>query len=254
MNQSSNILQCLAVDDEPHALKILNLYIEKTPFLELKKATTSPWEALEILLSEPVDILFLDIQMDGLTGLQLLEIIGKKCPVILTTAYSEFALDGYDYQVEDYLLKPYSFDRFLKAVTKVQQKQISIPSFISKEEQVQQNIPDHIFLKGDAKNKFHRLLINDILYIEGLKNYVQFFCKEEKIITLQNLKTLEENLPSNQFIRIHKSYIININQIDLIDGNSLVIQNKSLPIGSSYRKSFFLTIQRNSSLNSGNDK
>mgnify|MGYP003669530893 CR=1 FL=1 len=116
---SDKLLKCLAIDDEPHALKLISAYIEKTPFLTLEKATSSVWEALEMLKSGVPDILFLDIQMDELTGLQLLDIAGKTCPVILTTAYSDYALKGYEYQVSDYLLKPFSFDRFLKAVTKV---------------------------------------------------------------------------------------------------------------------------------------
>lgn len=239
MSKGVEVLKCLAVDDEPHALKLLKLYIEKTPFLELTFSTTSPWEALEILKEGKVDLAFLDIQMEELTGLQLLGLAGKTCPIILTTAYSEYALDGYEYQVTDYLLKPFSFDRFLKAVdqvyanTKVATEQTTSapPSKV-----------DHLFIKGDAKNKYHRLAIQDIFYIEGLRNYVQFVCKNQKITTLQNMKSLEASLPSTNFMRIHKSFIVNIDQLHEVDGNSILINGQRIPIGQTYRSAFFKRI------------
>lgn len=241
MNESGPILQCLAVDDEPHALKLIEFYIQKTPFLELALATTSPWEALEFLQAGKADLAFLDIQMEELTGLQLLGIADQSCPVILTTAYSEYALESYEYQVVDYLLKPFSFDRFLKAVSKVRRKPAQTTSSQKPSDEATK---DHIFIKGDAKNKYHRIRFDDILYVEGLRNYVQFVCKKEKVISLQNMKTLEQELPAHQFIRIHKSYIINLDQVQQVDGHALSIQEKTLPIGQSYRQVFFNLIKK----------
>jgi DNA-binding LytR/AlgR family response regulator len=235
---SSSKLTCIAVDDEPHAIKILSLYIQKIPQLELLASTNSPWEAIQLAQNLQPDILFLDIQMDELTGLQVLDILGHSFKVILTTAYAEYALQGFDYQVSDYLLKPFSFDRFQKAVQKIEQElsQADVPPTSS--------TMTHILIKGDAKNKFHRLALVDILYVEGLKNYVQFVGTKEKVITLQNLKHLEQLLPNNQFFRIHKSYIINLAHINKIDGNMAYIDDKAIPIGNSYRKSFFERIQK----------
>lgn len=243
---SGKILKCLAVDDEPHALKMIEAYVSKVPFLTLEKATSSVWEALELLKENSIDLLFLDIQMDDLTGLQLLDIAGKTCPVILTTAYSEYALKGYEYQVVDYLLKPFSFDRFLKAVSNVREN-YEKPHAQVEEEKVVENKKvssvDSIFVKGDAKNKFHQLRFEDICFIEGLKNYVLFNCLTNKIITLQNLKDLTEKLPSDRFMRVHKSYIVNLQYIDQVDGHSILIKEKRIPIGSSYRSDFYKLIK-----------
>ncbi len=233
----SKVLQCLAVDDESHALKLLGMYVEKTPFLELALATTSPWEALQFLQEGKADLAFLDIQMEELTGLQLLSIAGTTCPIILTTAYSEYALQSYEYQVADYLLKPFSYDRFLKAVTKIQSQQASsslpIPTATA----------DYLFVKGDAKHKFHRIRFEDIYFIEGLRNYVQFACKEGKVTTLQNMKSLEASLPSRNFVRIHKSFIVNLDCIRLVEGNSVMVGEQRLPIGQSFRQRFFKMIK-----------
>ncbi len=238
------ILKAIAVDDEPHALELLEVYVDKVPFLELHKTTTSPWEALKIIQEEDIDLLFLDIQMDELTGLQLLDISNKKCPVIITSAYQEYALDGYQYQVSDYLLKPYSFDRFLKAVNKVRSEALDKNNPVTKTNAAtNQTKASHIFVKGDAKNKFHQIKLADILYIEGLKNYVQFFCHKERIITLQNMKYLEENLPTNQFIRIHRSYIVNLDSIEKVEGHTIYINGQLLPIGQSYREGFYSVLQ-----------
>lgn len=236
-------LRCLAVDDEPHALKLLEMYIGQTPFLTLAKATTSPMEALEWLRSEPTDLLFLDIQMEGLNGLQLLNITGKTCPVILTTAYTEYAIAGYEYQVADYLLKPYSFERFLIAVNQVYEahpdntlKPVSV--------EVASETKDHIFVKGDAKNKYHRLALSDICYVEGLRNYVRFQCVDAKVITLQNLKTLEDELPGDKFIRVHKSYLINMDHLEQVDGNNLQVNGTQIPLGSIYRAAFLERVRQ----------
>ncbi len=240
MNEQT--LRCIALDDEPHALKILSAYIEKTPFLSLEKATTSVWEVLDMLKQQNPDILFLDIQMEELTGLQLLDIVKPSCSVILTTAYSEYALKGYEYQVLDYLLKPFSFDRFLKAVSQVE-RNAEINSKKHQTETPSTIHSDAIFVKGDAKNKYHQIRLDDIMYIEGLKNYVMFICSGQKIITLQNLKDLQALLPVEDFYRIHKSFIINLKYIQQIEGHSVLINGKRLSIGASYRTDFYNKIK-----------
>lgn len=234
------ILKCLAVDDEPHALELLEAFIQKVPFLTLHAKTTAPWDALKILKEESIDLLFLDIQMDELSGIQFLDINTSKVEVIITSAYTEYALDGYAYQVSDYLLKPYSFDRFLKAVSSVQEK-LTKKTTPKVEDTVPKNT--NFFIKGDAKNKFHQVRLQDILYIEGLKNYVQFNCKNEKITTLQNMKTLENELPSTTFFRIHRSFIINIDHVSKIDGNVVYLKEERIPIGQSYRAEFLEMIR-----------
>lgn len=239
----SKLLRCIALDDEPHALKILSAYIEKTPFLELERASTSVWEVLDILKSKSPDLLFLDIQMEELTGLQLLDIAKPDCPVILTTAYSEYALKGYEYQVVDYLLKPFSFDRFLKAVAKVD-RNIYPKKLSDSGSSITDTDIESIFIKGDAKHKYHQLKMDEIIYIEGLKNYVSFVCVGQKVISLQNLKDLMELLPVDRFIRIHKSYIINLRFVQQVEGHSVLLNGKRLAIGASYRTEFYARIKR----------
>lgn len=239
MSTEKNKLKCLLLDDEPHALKLLKMYIGKTPFLEVELSTTSPWEGLKFLQEGKADLAFLDIQMEELNGFQLLGIAGNTCPIILTSAYSEYALEGYEYRVADYLLKPFSYDRFLKAVTNVHNNsQFNDSSSIEKDRNL-----DHLFVKGDAKNKFHRIRYQEICYIEGLRNYVQFVCKDKKVITLQNMKSLETELPIQQFVRVHKSYIINLDAVKEIEGHSIIIDDQRIPIGQSYRDNFFKLIR-----------
>lgn len=236
------VLKCLAVDDEPHALEVLQVYTEKIPFLEMYKTTTSPWEAIKIIQEEDIHLLFLDIHMNELTGLQLLETYNVNCPVIITSAYQQYAIDGYNFDVVDYLLKPFSFERFLKAVNKVK---VRTPQPSQVEIKASKETATHLYIKGDSKNKFHRVKLNDILYIEGLKNYVQFVCQDERIITLQNMKDLEQQLSRQNFTRVHRSYIVNTDKIEKVDGNTVYINNKSIPLGESYRKAFYTLLDMN---------
>lgn len=241
---SEQQFKCLALDDEPHALKILSAYIERTPFLEMELATSSVWDAMDLLKAKKVDLLFLDIQMDDLTGLQLLDIVGPTCPVILTTAYSEYALKGYEYQVMDYLLKPFSFDRFLRAVSQVKQTQDNTKHSPIEPALTKTQKAETIFVKGDAKHKYHQLRFDTIKFVEGLKNYVRFNCTDQKVITLQNLKDVMGELPEDRFIRVHKSYIVNLDFVQQIEGNMLRIDEQSIPIGGSYRAAFFDRIKK----------
>jgi DNA-binding LytR/AlgR family response regulator len=234
------MIRCLVVDDEPLALDILEDYISKIPFLTLVKTTTSAIEGLSLVQSDAIDLVFLDVQMPELTGIQFLKIINGKCDVILTTAYSQYALDGYDLDVVDYLLKPIAFDRFYKAAQKVLQSTGNTNSSAPEVHSVQKN-HDFIFVK--TEHKIQKIYLDDILYIEGLKDYISIFTRSERIITLQNMKKMEESLPSKSFIRVHKSYIIALGKIESIERSRIQIGEKIIPIGDTYREYFFKQIE-----------
>ena len=234
------MIRCLVVDDEPLALDILEDYISKVPFLTLVKTTTSAIEGLSLVQSDAIDLVFLDVQMPELTGIQFLKIINGKCDVILTTAYSQYALDGYELDVVDYLLKPIAFDRFYKAAQKVLQN-TSNASALSPETPSTTTSHDFIFVK--TEHKIQKIYLDDILYIEGLKDYISIFTKTERIITLQNMKKMEESLPAKSFIRVHKSYIIALGKIESIERSRIQIGDKTIPIGDTYREYFFKLIE-----------
>lgn len=234
------MIRCLVVDDEPLALDILEDYISKVPFLTLVKTTTSAIEGLSLVQSDAIDLVFLDVQMPELTGIQFLKIINGKCDVILTTAYSQYALDGYELDVVDYLLKPIAFDRFYKAAQKVLQNTNSGQTS-SSELSLVQNTYDFIFVK--TEHKIQKIYLDDILYIEGLKDYISIFTKVERIITLQNMKKMEESLPVKSFVRVHKSYIIALGKIESIERSRILIGGKTIPIGDTYREYFFKQIE-----------
>ena len=224
-------LQCIIADDEPIARQILENYIQAIPNLEIIASCKNAFEVLEILQTKTVDILFLDINMPKLSGLSLLKTMQQKPSVIITTAYPEYAIEGFELSVTDYLLKPFSLERFLQAVNKVPQKEVSKPetTTIPKQE-----IPLSIFVKSDKK--IIKIDFDQINHIEAYGNYIKIFT-DTMILTPQTLTEFLEKLP-NHFIRIHKSCIINFNQLKLIDGNQVVLQNNTkLQIGKSYRKS-----------------
>lgn len=229
-------IRCIAVDDEPWALALVEDYIKKTPFLELVYKSNSPVEALEYLQNAEVDLLFLDIQMPELTGMQFLKIAQNKIPVILTTAYSEYALEGYEYNVVDYLLKPITFDRFYKAAEKARQMISGLQRPTETVTIKAENINDFTFIKTDRK--LVRVPFEDILYVEGLKDYLSVITKVEKLITLQSLKNMEEILPGSNFIRVHKSYIVALNKIDTLEKNRIFIGEAVIPIGETFKEGF----------------
>jgi two-component system LytT family response regulator len=239
------MIRCLVVDDEPLALHIVEDYISKVPFLELVKATTSPIEALTLVQQGGIDLVFLDVQMPELTGIQFLRIANGKTKVILTTAYPQYALEGYDLDAADYLLKPIAFDRFFKAVQKVHALLQPAAKPVEKEEapaQQQQDIlSDFIFVK--TEHKIQKVYLKDILFIEGLKDYISIFTPAERIITLQNMKKVEEALPEPHFIRVHRSYIVALNKIDSIERSRICIGDKTIPIGDTYRDDFFKLVE-----------
>lgn len=240
-------LKCIAVDDEPLALDIIEDYVSKVPFLELVKRTENAIEALQLVQAGGIDIVFLDIQMPELTGIQFLKIANGKASYILTTAYSQYALESYDLNVSDYLLKPIAFDRFYKAVEKVHDRLKSTtakdntaiqPLFAAAPTAQPVNpIQDFIFVK--TEHKIQKIELDDILYIEGLKDYISIYTKNERVITLQNMKKMEETLPKDQFIRVHKSYIIGLDKIESIERSRISICGKIIPIGDTYKDEFF---------------
>lgn len=238
-------LKCIAVDDEPLALDIIEDYVSKVPFLELVKRTENAIEALQLVQAGGIDLVFLDIQMPELTGIQFLKIANGKANYILTTAYSQYALESYDLNVSDYLLKPIAFDRFYKAVEKVHnQMKIAVPAAVPQSfvatapSPVASNpIQDFIFVK--TEHKIQKIQLDDILYIEGLKDYISIYTKAERIITLQNMKKMDETLPKGQFVRVHKSYIISLDKIESIERSRISIFGKIIPIGDTYRDEFF---------------
>jgi two-component system, LytTR family, response regulator len=235
------MIRCAVIDDEPWALALLTDYIGKTDFLELIFSTGNAIEALQKIQQQPVELIFLDIQMPELTGIQFMKINGNRSRVILTTAYSEYALDGYEHNVIDYLLKPISFERFYTAALKAQQALATVTTTAPVATVTPAAAPvDFIFVKTDSR--IVNVSLNDILYIEGLKDYIAIHTTKEKLITLESLKTLEEGLPAQKFMRVHKSYIISIEKIDSIERSRIFIKDAVIPIGDTYREAFFKAI------------
>lgn len=239
------MIKCMVVDDKPLAIDVLTHYISKMPDLTLSFSTQNPIEALNEVMEGGIDLVFLDIQMPELSGLQFMKILKGKCLVILTTAYAEYALEGFDHDAVDYLLKPVSFERFYKAVEKVQiirrglnEKELPNAMVPKKETGVQT-----IFVKTEYK--LVRVNVEDILYVKGLQNYVSIHTTTEKITSLQTMKKIEEQLPADRFIRVHKSYIVAINKIDSIERNRIWIGGDIIVVGQVYRKAFYAAIAAN---------
>jgi two-component system, LytTR family, response regulator len=236
-------LTCVIVDDEPLARQLLTEYVRKIPYLQLVEVCASPLAAMEVLRSQPVDLLFLDIQMPEITGLTLLKVLQQKPLVVLTTAYSEYALESYELDVVDYLLKPISFDRFLRAVEKAHQRNTAATPPPSADTPVKEASQPFIFVKDGTK--LVKIRLSDILYVEGLKDYVAIHTRQQKIVTLQRLKNLEVQLPADQFIRIHHSYIVSLEGIDSVHKEKVQVGSVFLPISETYRKPFKDFIDRN---------
>lgn len=231
--------KCIIVDDEPPATRILENYIGKVSFLEKIGVFNDSLKALEFLNAQSVDVIFLDIQMPQLTGLQLSKIISKDIKVIFTTAYSDFALEGFELNAVDYLLKPIAFERFYQAVSKLNtESKIEVSSN-------NDNSSDFIFVKTDGKNKFQKLFLDEILYVESLQNYVCIHTIKQQIITHSSLKNVIESFPEKDFIQIHKSYVIALKQIESTDSFSVFINAKELPIGATFKDAFFERIDKN---------
>jgi DNA-binding LytR/AlgR family response regulator len=231
------MISCLIVDDEQGAIDILRTFIEKTPFLSLQGSTTNPIEALSLLQSHPVDLIFLDIHMPQLSGLDFMRLLKGKTKVILTTAYNEFAVQGFELEALDYLLKPIAFERFLKAA----QKALNSTIEPSARWQPAEKEDDYIFVKTETKGKMTKINFDEIVFVEGMKNYLSINTNEDRIVTLLNMKDLEDRLPSKQFMRVHKSYIVALNKIKALDGNQILFKDMKayVPLGETYRTAFF---------------
>ncbi|MBK9505971.1 MAG: LytTR family DNA-binding domain-containing protein [Chitinophagales bacterium] len=227
------MLKCCILDDEPLAIKLLSGYVAKTPLLELTLATTDPFKALATVQSGEVDLILLDIQMPELTGIQFMKIIDNKCGVILTTAYKDYALQGFEFDVIDYLLKPISFEKFHAAIQKATQRlNTQLPP---------KEYNHYLFVKSE-----HRLIkvnFDEIFYFESFRDYITIHTTSDKIMTLQSLRSFEETLPSDKFLRIHKSHLIAIDKISAIENNRILINNTFLPIGEVYRDHVFTKLQ-----------
>jgi len=227
------MMNCIIVDDEQHAIDVLEHYVKQTPHLHLAASFTNPIEALQLLGQQKIDLVFLDIQMPELSGIDLIKAIQGKSKVILTTAYSEFALEGYELYVVDYLLKPIRLPRFLTAVQKAVQQINTV------KETAQKEIPedDYIFVKTESKGKLLKINLADIDFIESMKNYVAIHRSGQKTLVYTSMKELEERLPKKQFIRVHKSFIIPISRITGIEGNLVRLKNTTaeILIGENYK-------------------
>lgn len=235
------MITCLIVDDEQSAINVLKSYVEKTPFLDLVATANDPIEGLKILHEKKIDLMFVDVQMPNLSGLEMAKMVGKKTKVVFTTAYSQFAVEGFEQDALDYLLKPISFERFLKAA----QRALDVSAFSPSEWQHAAKEDDYIFVKTELKGKMLKVNFKDIMYIEGLKNYVSIYTPEERIISYISFKQLEEILPSN-FMRVHKSYIVSMDKIKAVDGNQILLHNLKayIPLGETYRAPFFDMLQQ----------
>lgn len=235
------MLSCLIIDDEQGAIDILKNFVEKTPFLKLIHSTTNPVEAISFVQNQKIDLIFLDIHMPQISGLDFMKVVQGKSKVILTTAYSEFALEGFENEALDYLLKPIPFERFLKAT----QKALNATPFASPALPAVEKQDDYIFVKTENKGKMIKINFNEIIYVEGLKNYLSIYVKDERIITLLNMKDLEERLPQKHFMRVHKSYLVSMDKIKAVDGNQIILKDMKayVPLGETYRTPFFNALQ-----------
>ncbi|HEV7620310.1 MAG TPA: LytTR family DNA-binding domain-containing protein [Flavisolibacter sp.] len=227
------MINCIIIDDEQHAIDILEHYVSQIPYLNLVLATTNSIEGLQLVDTQKIDLVFLDIQMPELSGIDFIKATRGKSKVILTTAYTEFAIEGYELEVVDYLLKPIRFPRFLSAVQKV----VKLIKDQSADMPVTEKAHDYIFVKTESKGKLLKINFSDIEYIEGMKNYVAIHCNGKKTLVYTNMKDIEASLPQKEFIRVHKSFIIPISKITGIEGNKLKLQNVTVDIviGENYK-------------------
>ncbi len=241
------ILKCCIIDDEPLAVELLESYVKKTPFLQLESSFSSAVEALELISQGNIDLVFLDIQMPELNGMEFSCMIAGKTRIIFTTAFEQYAVDSYKVNAIDYLLKPFSYTDFLKAAQKALQW-FELSATASTETMSATNSGQYIFVKSDYKLK--QIPLDKILYIEGLKDYVKIYLEEEPrpILSLLSLKSLEDMLPQERFIRVHRSFIVQGCNIKLIDRNRIVFGKEYIPISDSYKENFAAFIAQHSPL------
>jgi DNA-binding LytR/AlgR family response regulator len=242
----SNPIQCIIVDDEPLAQRVIEKFLEDLPHFQIVAKCSNAFEAMDAVNANNIDLMFLDINMPKLSGLSFLKTLKNPPLVIITTAYSEYAIEGYELDVVDYLKKPFSFERFFKAVQKVQDR-LKKPELQGVENHpLEDEIPvevtselstaNFIFVKANKKN--YRVDIDDIYYIEALGDYIKIHTSNSVLVTYQSMKKIESILPSNIFVRIHKSYIVSVNKIKSVEGNMVEVKNEKLTIGNSYKQLF----------------
>lgn len=231
---TNNKIRCLVVDDEKLARTLLESYIGKLPQLELVEKCKNAIEAITVLQNERVDVVFLDIQMPELSGIELLHSLPEKPLIVFTTAYQQYALEGYQLDVVDYLLKPFRFERFVQAVNKVTRRlNMEVSQPLSEEKNITES-QERLFMLVRSSRTVHKVFLDEILYIEGMKEYVAIHLPDQRVVTLQSLKQLEEDLPQGQFVRIHKSYIVAVSKITATNSGHIFIEKAALPIGGSY--------------------
>ncbi|KAA3610058.1 MAG: DNA-binding response regulator [Calditrichaeota bacterium] len=226
---TKNKIRCLIIDDEPLAVKVIKSYIDKVDVLELISTCSNALEAFNKLSSLKIDLIFLDIKMPKITGMDLMKLLSNPPKIILTTAYRDYAVESYEHDVIDYLLKPISFERFLKAIGKITNNQLSGNSSIIKEE----NKQEFIFVKSNKKQI--KVALNNIYYVEGLKEYLQIVTSTDKIVSYLSLLYMMEKLPDDRFIRVHRSYIISIEKIKSYTASEITLPGKTIPIGNHYK-------------------
>lgn len=224
------VVNCIIVEDEPLALKRTKDFVGRVPYLNLLASFTNGFEAIGFVKDHDIDLMFLDIEMDGFTGIELIESLSKKPQIIITTAYDKYALKGFELHVADYLLKPFGFDRFLSSVERV----YDTMEKASKEEK------GYIFVKTEYR--LERIAVDDILYIEGMGDYRNIRTKTKKVLTLQTFSELEKMLPKNQFCRVHKSYIVSVNKIISVERHRIKMLENLIPISDNYKERFYSLI------------
>jgi two-component system, LytTR family, response regulator len=230
-------INCIAIDDEPLALSKIAGFISKTPVLNLIRTFDNALDPISWLKENKVDLIFLDIQMEQLTGIQFLESIGASPRIIITTAYDQYAIKGFELNVTDYLLKPYSFQRFIQAVNRVMEY------FSVKIEMTENKAECESYMFVKTEYRLERVDFNEILYIEGMKDYLRIICRDKKIMTLQSFSKLEECLPVKNFCRVHKSFIVAIDKIKSIERGVILIADQRIPISNTYKEVFFSRIK-----------
>ncbi|MGB5418239.1 LytR/AlgR family response regulator transcription factor [Algibacter sp.] len=243
---SNQKITCIIVDDEPMALNLVESYVKKTPFLVLKKKCSSAIEAMEFVKANPIDLLFLDIQMPDLTGLEFSKMLPKETRVIFTTAFDQYALEGFKVEALDYLLKPFDYAEFLTAANKAN---TWFELVKGKQQTLLSEEKEFLFVKSEYKQL--RIKLADVLYFEGLKDYIKIWLKDnpKAILTLMSLKTLEEELPETQFMRVHRSFIVSLKNIDVIERSQIIINKQRITVSENYKPKF-LEFINNNSLNS----
>jgi two-component system, LytTR family, response regulator len=234
---SEQIINCMVLDDEQHAVDVIVSHIGDTPFLNLVAATTRPVEAIKIMGEHPVDLIFLDVQMPGITGIEFIRLVQGNCHIILCSAYREFAVEGFENDVVDFLLKPVTYPRFLKAMQKV----MPLVKQAAEQPIPDADTPNHIFVKNGIKGKVIKIPFDELLYAEAQKNYVMFQLTSGKVITYMTISEAEARLPAKYFFRVQRSFIIRFDKVTMIEGSlvSLKDTGTKVPIGEQYREKLF---------------